>query len=212
MLVLQRFPVNINLTSTKDISYYKRTVETDKQKILYLRMVFVSIIAVVFAAGFLILATVRLQEIKKTVLPVNQSTNNTIPASNLEWLANETLVPRTLLKKIVYTTVVAGEITEIKRGPGRLSGFKDYYTGPEKGYYVYGGYIRLKPVGGGKGEIYYFSPRIMEIMGITDFYGKKISFDELTIGSMVEIEETADLVVSNINDQNVISLAIKVIK
>lgn len=193
-------------------------METDKEKTLRLQIVFVSLAAAVFAGGFLILATTRLREFKKATLstPANsynfQATADTIPASNLEWLANEVLAPKTVLKRMVHITAVAGEITEIKRESGKLPGLKDYYTGPEKGYYSYGGYVRLKPLGEGNIESFYFSPKRMEVMGVTDLLGKKIAFDDLVIGAVIEVEETVDLAVSNINDGNVISLTIKVIK
>ena len=191
-------------------------------------MVFISLVAAVFAAGFLILATMRFREFKKNASSVPsqsvsaipapadsynfQASADTIPASNLEWLANEVPVPITVLRRMIHTTAVGGEITEIKRESGKLPGLKDYYTGPEIGYYAYGGLVRLKPPGEGKIESFYFSPKRMEVMGVTDLLGKKIAFDDLSIGSIVEIEETVDLAVSNINDQNVISLTIKVIK
>jgi len=203
-------------------------METDKEKTLRLQMVFISLVAAVFAAGFLILAIMRFREFKKDVSSVSlqsvaalptptdsynfQASADTIPASNLEWLANEVVAPKTVLKRMIHTTAVGGEITEIKRQSGKLPGLKDYYTGPEKGYYTYGGFVRLKPLGEGKVESFYFSPKRMEVMETTDSTGQKIAFDDLSIGSIVEIEETVDLAVSNINDQNVISLTIKIIK
>lgn len=189
-------------------------------------MLLVSLAAVIFAAGFLIMSTIRLGELKRTIpagapplttstpAPANilQASENTIPASNLEWLENEVLIPITILKKMLYSSVVAGKVVEIKRESGKLSGLKDYYAGPEKGYYVYQGLIRLKSSQDGYGETFYFSPREMNIMKVTDAAGNEISFDDLKTGSMIEIEETVDLAVSNIDDQNVIALTIKVIK
>lgn len=190
-------------------------------------MVIVSLAAVVFAAGFLVLATVRLAEFKKIIplakpaptaeskpTPANilAASEDTIPASNLEWLANEALVPTTVLKKMLHITSVGGEVVEIKRESGKLPGLTDYYTGPEKGFYAYDGFIRIKPAPDENAESFYFSPKRVEIMKITDASGKKIGFDDLKLGSTIEMEETVDLAVSNIDDQNVISLTIKVIE
>lgn len=190
-------------------------------------MVLVSLAAVIFAAGFLVLATARLAEFKKNIplskpepTTVSESTSanilaaseDTIPASNLEWLANEALVPTTVLKKMLHTTTVGGEVVEVKREEGKLPGLRDYYTGTEKGFYAYGGLIKIKPAQTEAAETFYFSPRRMEIMEVTDAAGKKIKFDDLKTGMMIEMEETVDLAISNIDDQNVISLTIKVIK
>lgn len=190
-------------------------------------MVIASLAAVVFAAGFLVLATVRLTEFKKNIPTVSFSTpsvaeqvaenilvasENTIPASNLEWLANEALVPAAMLKKMLHTTTVGGEMVEVKREEGKLPGLRDYYTGTERGFYKYGGWVKIKPLQSEGEEIFYFSPKRMEIMEVTDAAGKKIKFDDLKTGMAIEMEETLDLAISNIDDQNVISVTIKVVK
>lgn len=178
-----------------------------------LRIVIAFLLLFIFIGGISMVVITKFVDSNKTV-PVSldsykfQASSYTIPSSNLEWLSKEVVIPKDVLKKMILATTVTGKIADSKLLSGRLSGFSEYYTGSEKGYYAYEGYIRLKPLDDGKVKSFYFSSKRMNIMRVIDKSGKKINFDDLKIGEVVEIEETVDLAILNIDDKNVISLTV----
>lgn len=175
----------------------------------------ISFVALVLAGGLSVVGIVKFSDsLNKNVLPSVgsykfQASLDTIPSSNLEWISKQALIPKAILKKMIQTTSVTGKITEIKLATGKLSGLKEYYTGEEKGYHAYEGYIRLRPLQDGKVVTIYFSPKSMSIMRLVDDSGKTMRFGDLTVEDAIEIEESVDLAVSNIDDENVLSLIIK---
>lgn len=178
-----------------------------------LRITIIGFTVLILVGGLSVIAIAKFVDSNR-VVPVSvnsytlQPSAVTIPSSNLEWLSKAALVPKDVLKKMILATTVTGKIADSKLLSGRLSGFSEYYTGGEKGYYAYEGYIRLKPLDDGKVKNFYFSSKRMNIMRVIDKSGEKINFDDLKIGEVVEIEETVDLAILNIDDKNVISLTV----
>lgn len=148
---------------------------------------------------------------------LNQSKLNgksVMPDSNVEWLLNELLLlPNDELKSLIVTTTVFGKVKEAARENGKTGGLKDYYVG-EPGFYVYEGKISFDRADGTP-SIYYFSPRRMKLMNIfrrTEAGKEIIRFEDIKPGDTVEIEESVDLSVPNLNDANVKSLTVTILE
>ena len=102
-------------------------------------------------------------------------------------------------------------MVEINAEPGRMEGLKDYYT-EEKGYYYYYGKIKLQAENR-LSNTFHFSKKRMELMKVylmTDKGPVVNSFANIKINNYVEIEESVDLAISNIDDKNVLYLVVRI--
>lgn len=160
-------------------------------------------------------STLPYKIVKNVPLPSLKGTlvgdDSAIPKSNQEWLLYMSKLKKGLLEKYIITTTIKGEIVDISDKLGKIGGLSDYYTG-EKGYYVYGGKFRLKNQG--LYNTIFFSQKRMEIMKVfkktSEGYIEK-KFNDIKAGDNIEIEESLDLAISNINDGNVFHLIIKIL-
>ncbi len=162
----------------------------------------------VSALIIVVAAMVYLRLQAKNISTVSQdSPRPAISASGRDWLENVTGTSEGVLTRMLVTTAVAGEITDINREEGKFPIEGSYYTG-EAGFYAYAGQLKL--IGGNElGERFYLSPRRMELVKVFNPGGDEISFDDLRAGDTVEMEETVDLAIPNQNDANVLSLIIR---
>lgn len=114
---------------------------------------------------------------------------------------------------MVATMKVKGTIMEVSLQPGKLpTEGKHYYVG-ESGSYEYRGKLVIM-VDGRKSNIF-FSPHRMELLRISEMTEQgdlPRTFDSLREGEAVEIEENVDLIAPNVNDENVRSVTLKIVR
>lgn len=139
----------------------------------------------------------------------------TFPKSNLEWItATIGLAPKGFTQSSIVTTTVAGTVTEQNEATGAIDiASRHYYVGTP-GKYQYSGSLGLTSADDVT-RTFFFSPRRMqEVSVFTVRNGKQtpINFADIKPGDQVEVEESVDLSRSNINDQNLISLTIRILK
>lgn len=133
--------------------------------------------------------------------------------SHLEWLNNVKIYQKNILKQLTVTSIVKGQVVEVSREKGKLSGLKYYYTG-EAGYYVYHGSVKLTSEEDTENTLY-FSEKRMKVIKIYEYSSQGINerkFEDIKVGDIVEVEESVDLALPNINDENVLYLTIKILK
>lgn len=145
----------------------------------------------------------------------NIKTSNKISvfsASNLEWLNLYSKLTKGSLNEFITTWKSEGIVDQISDQPGEKSGFKDYYTGQKKGFFHYAGKLSLIYKNNRKIE-WALSDRRMKLLKVYKMSPSgpvEQSFQDIKRGDRVEIEESVDLTVSNINDENVRYLIIRI--
>lgn len=129
-----------------------------------------------------------------------------IENSFLEWLDNKTGMSREFMESLTVTEVVIGNVVSAERRNGKIGGLKYYYTG-EKGNYVYDSVLVLKK--NGKTIPLYFSALRTKVLRV--YRGSElIELEDLKDGESVMVSETVEVRKSNLNDQNLVNLTIKV--
>lgn len=183
-----------------------------KKLIAFLPLFF--LIAVLFSVAVVLfnrLNTLKPEQAKAAFLNLN--TDYSLPESNREWFEHISRVKKDVLKSLIVKMTVVGEVADISGKSGKLGGLEDYYVG-EKGYYHYEGLIRLKTESGDSNTVY-FSKRRMEILKVYEVSERGVvekRFSDIKVGDKIEIEEAVELAISNINDANVLSLTIRILK
>lgn len=137
------------------------------------------------------------------------------PKSNLEWLAaNVGMTPKSFMKSSLLTTTVTGKVGGTSGEHGSLPIVARYYYVGTPGTYEYDGAITLSDPEGESRSIY-FSPKRMKEMKVFAVRSGKLApseFAAIEAGDTVEIEETVDLSRSNINDDNLIGITVRILK
>lgn len=178
------------------------------------KIIILSVIVLLFISNiFLMLVSIDGWQKKgvNTSVGIN-SQNSTLPRSNIEWLENIISLPSGHVDGMTMTTTVKGFVERATRGSGKFGGLEHYYI-KEPGYYYFEGKIELVDSDNQK-STYFFSPRRMQIIKVYRVSNGKqteIGFDDIKPGDEIEIEEAADLIHSNINDENVKYLKITVL-
>lgn len=135
--------------------------------------------------------------------PENQNINShAIPDTNVKWFMNKTKAIKDIMTKAAMTYTIEGEVTAISQTPGNVAG-DDYH------------YLRSLIVKNKNNEenIIYFSPRRTSIMRVIKNHGgtySNMSYNDITVGAYIEIEESVDLLMPNLEDQNVLFLTLMV--
>jgi hypothetical protein len=133
-----------------------------------------------------------------------------LPKSNLEWFyASIGLLPKGFLKSSLITSTITGRVVEIDNTPDKVKILSKHYYIGEPGYYNYAGRIMLSTKDG-KTHTFFFSPRRVELMKVAEGKIQK-SFDDIKVGDTIEVSETIELTRSNINDENLISIDVKIL-
>lgn len=146
---------------------------------------------------------------------ISASTNNktsVFPASNIEWFNLYSKLSAGGLNEFVITWKTQGTVNQISDKPGDKPGFNDYYTGDKKGYFHYSGKITLAYTNNKKIE-WALSDRRMQLLKVYDITPSgpvEKTFQDIKVGDNIEIEESVDLSISNINDENVRYLVIRI--
>ena len=169
-------------------------------------------LAIFFIAAYLIYSLLQ-QSKSPTTLLLNAidevPQDATFAKSNFEWLTNIGLTQKSFIKSSIIATTLKGTVEAVSDTDGSLQiSSRHYYVG-RSGYYDYAAAITLK-TDDGNVRTFYFSPRRMANMKVF----KESSLRKLTdikAGDKVEIIETVDLAVPNINDANLISLIVKIL-
>lgn len=170
-------------------------------------------LAILFTAGYFLYSLLQ-QSKSPTILLLNAidqvPQDATFDKSNFEWLTNIGLTQKGFIKSSIIATTLKGTVEAINVTDGSLKiSSRHYYVG-RSGYYDYAGTITLK-TDDGKVRTFYFSPTRMANMKVF----KESSLRKLTdikAGDKVEITETVDLAVSNINDANFLSLDVRILQ
>lgn len=142
-------------------------------------------------------------------------TDTAVPKSNYEWFhASVGSLPEGLVQSSIIATTVQGEIAELTQDGDRVRIRSKYYYVGDPGFYEYAGRITLRQEDGSTTPLL-FSPKRMETMRVVRAAGSReipMSFSDLKVGDRVEITETVDLARSNINDENLVSLTVRVLQ
>lgn len=144
------------------------------------------------------------------------SPSYTMPKSNLDWMFDNLMLAQKKLAPdfdLIMTTRVRGKITGISSRPGEipLEG-KHYYVG-RPGFFKYDGKIDMT-LDNGKAVEIFLSPKRMKLLRVvteSDQGDVPSSFDAVETGDEIELEETTDLVRPNINDDNIVSISLRIL-
>lgn len=135
--------------------------------------------------------------------------------SSLEWVAATIgLTPKSHLKHSIVRTAVMGVVVAKTSTLNSLPILSRHYYVGAPGTYEFAGSLTLTSAVG-ETKVYHFSPRRMEFMKVFSLLrGKEMpaKFADITANNVVEIEETVDLAQSNVNDENLISITVRIIK
>ena len=135
--------------------------------------------------------------------------------SNLEWVtANIGLTPKEFMKQSLIATTAQGTVTEASQTQGSLNVLSKHYYVGNPGTYAYNGSISLTGPDT-MTKTFYFSPKRMEMMKVYRVSGARmtpVSFSDIQSGKSAEIEETVDLTKPNINDENLVSLVVRILQ
>lgn len=176
----------------------------------------------IFFAIFLALVGYLLSSISKIDRPGSlffsivekQISNKSIPRSNLEWLGNISLKGGKQLKSFIVTTTFEGKVVEVSNEHGWWKiGTKYYYVG-KLGYYEYAGKITLEDTERDKQLLLISTKRMNELKVFQVSNGKNTpaKFSDIRVGDKIELTETVDLTIPNQNDENLVSITIRIVK
>lgn len=135
--------------------------------------------------------------------PENQYiSSHAIPDTNVKWFMNKTKARKDIMTESTMTYTVEGEVVVISQTPGNVEG-DDYH------------YLRSLVIKNKSNEenIVYFSPRRTQIMRVIKNQGgaySNMSYNDITAGDYIEIEESVDLLIPNFEDQNVLFLTLTI--
>jgi hypothetical protein len=168
---------------------------------------------VVLLGGIILISFFYLPVDRTNIGSVNSfptPSSDAIPKSNIEWLTTRQRFDKGMLKNFKVEYTIQGKLVSVEEETGKIEGLEDYYVG-EEGKYVYGAKLTLDHLGNRK-TIYFSNKRlsIIKLYKYDKLLNKYISIQlkELMPGKKIEVTEVVDLAISNINDENVLSLNI----
>lgn len=174
------------------------------------------VLVVVIAINFLYLSP-KISSDKKTVFSLGvpgMTERGLIPMSNWEWLGAISANTRGFLDKFIATSTFSGKVVEVSENPGKEKLKASYYYVGERGYYAYNGKISLESENG-KVQPFLFSPRRIKdakVVEVTESGELPREFKDIKVGQSIEIEEAVDLALPNVNDENLVSLTIRILR
>lgn len=139
---------------------------------------------------------------------------SSLDKSNLEWLLTSVVsAPKQFVESIISTATLKGKVVEVvtQSGSAPITA-KHYYVG-RLGFYDYKVKIILED-GNGQMLPVLLSPQrvsLMKVIKMTNNGEQNSNITDIKPGDIVHISEEVDLHTSNINDQNVKSVLVKVV-
>jgi hypothetical protein len=138
-----------------------------------------------------------------------------ISKSNMEWfLVSVASLPQELVKESLITTTVSGTVEKVDTSSGKANILSKYYYVGEPGVYEYGGALTLQTENGQSTPLLFSHQRMekLEVIRVVNGVETVIGFEDLEEGDVVEVSETNDLAINNIDDANVLSVVIRVLE
>jgi hypothetical protein len=137
------------------------------------------------------------------------------PKSNIEWLtANIAMTPKSHTKSSVISTTIHGKIADTSLASGEIAILSRHYFVGTPGTYTYDSALTLNDKQG-VSRTFYFSPKrtsMMKVVRVQNNRETPATFADIKTGDMVEVEETVELTKSNINDENLLSLTVRILR
>jgi hypothetical protein len=137
------------------------------------------------------------------------------PKSNIEWLtANIAMTPKSHTKNSVISTTIHGVVTNTSEAHGEVAILSKHYFVGTPGSYAYHGALTLDDHSGNT-RTFYFSPKRMNMMKVVRVQNTRetpATFKDIKSGDAVEVEEAVELTKSNINDENLLSLTVRILR